>query len=105
MHWWMHLRYPKVTGFKRIYELDKADFECPPDRTDQVTIIQITIFPGRSLDAKRKLYSNIVQNLGDKPGINGLDIMIILMEPPMDNWGVRGGKTASEVDFDFDIDV
>lgn len=98
-------KIPESDRFQTIYELDKADFECPPDRTDQVTIIQIHIFPGRSLDAKRKLYSNIVQNLGDKPGINGRDIMIILMEPPMDNWGVRGGKPASEVDFDFDIDV
>ena len=41
----------------------------------------------------------------DNIGIDGQDIMIILLEPPLENWGVRGGKPASEVDFDFKIDV
>lgn len=98
-------KIPESDRFQRIYELKKEDFECPPDRTEQVTIINIHIFPGRSLDAKRKLYKNIVQNLGKNPGINGHDIMVLLMEPPMENWGVRGGKPASEVDFEFNIDV
>jgi hypothetical protein len=31
--------------------------------------------------------------------------LIILLEPPMDNWGIRGGKPASEVDLGFKIDV
>lgn len=96
---------PNSDRFQRIYELSKEDFECPPDRTDAVTIIQIAIFPGRSLEAKRKLYKNIIHNLGENPGIHGHDIMILLLEPPLENWGVRGGQPASEVDFGFKIDV
>jgi phenylpyruvate tautomerase PptA (4-oxalocrotonate tautomerase family) len=99
------LKIPDSDRFQRIYELDKADFECPPDRTDAVTIIQITLFPGRSFEAKKDLYENIVKNLGENPGINGQDIMILLLEPPMENWGIRGGQPASEVDFGFKIDV
>ena len=99
------LNIPDSDRFQRIYELDTADFECPPDRTDAVIIIQITMFPGRSFEAKKDLYKHIVRNLGENPGIDGYDIMILLLEPPMDNWGVRGGKSASEVDFGFKIDV
>lgn len=99
------LGIPDSDRFQRIYELDKEDFECPPDRTRAVTMIQITMFPGRSFDAKKKLYQNIVHNLGENPGIDGNDILIILLEPPMENWGIRGGKPASEVDLGFKIDV
>lgn len=91
--------------FQRIYELDEDNFEAPADRTDAVTIIQITLFPGRSFRAKKKLYRAIVHNLGHDPGISGYDIMIVLLEPPMENWGIRGGKSASDVDFGFKIDV
>ncbi|WP_321421646.1 tautomerase family protein [uncultured Methanobacterium sp.] len=99
------LSIPDSNRFQRIYELDKEDFECPPDRSQAVTMIQITMFPGRSFDAKKKLYQDIVHNLGENPGIDGNDIMIILLEPPMENWGIRGGQPASEVDFGFKIDV
>ena len=99
------LGIPDSDRFQRIYELDMEDFECPTDRTDAVTMIQITMFPGRSFNAKKKLYQAIVKNLGENPGIDGYDILIILLEPPMDNWGIRGGKPASEVDLGFKIDV
>jgi len=99
------LGIPDRDRFQRIYELDKGDFECPPDRSQAVTMIQITMFPGRSFEAKKKLYQNIIKNLGENPGIGGNDIMIILLEPPMENWGIRGGQPASEVDFEFKLDV
>ena len=98
-------RTPDSDRFQRIYELSASDFEKPADRSDQVTIIELTIFKGRSLEAKKSLYQAIVKNLSENPGIDGHDIMIILLEPPLDNWGVRGGKPASEIDFDFKIDV
>jgi hypothetical protein len=31
--------------------------------------------------------------------------MIVLLEPPMENWGIRRGKPASEVVFGFKIDI
>lgn len=99
------LKIPDSDRFQRIYELDKDDFECPPDRTDDITMIQITMFPGRSFEAKKNLYQNIVMNLAENPGIGGNDIVIILLEPPIDNWGIRGGQPASEVDLGFKIDI
>jgi len=98
-------KIPLSDRFQRIYELDEEDFECPPDRSHAVTLIQITIFPGRSFEAKKELYRKIIKNLGENPGIDGHDIVIILLEPPMENWGVRGGHPASEVDLGFKIDI
>lgn len=99
------LGIPNHDRIQRIYELDREDFECSLDRSDAVTIIQITMFPGRSFDAKKKLYQAIVENLGENPGIDGDDIFIVLLEPPMINWSLRGGKPASEINLGFKIDV
>ncbi len=99
------LGIPDSDRFQRLYELPFNNFEYPPDRTPNVTIIEITMFKGRTLKAKRELYQAIVSNLKNKPGIGGHDIMIVLMEPPLENWGVRGGKPADDIDFDFKIDV
>jgi phenylpyruvate tautomerase PptA (4-oxalocrotonate tautomerase family) len=99
------LKIPDHDRFQRIYELDKDDFEVPPDRTDRATIIEIKMFPGRSLEAKKNLYQCLIRNLKNDPGIDGHDVMIILLEPPLTNWGMRGGQPASEVDLGFDLDV
>lgn len=101
----LSLGIPDSDRFQRLYELPFKNFEYPPDRTVNATVIEITMFKGRSLKAKRELYQAIVNILEKNPGIGGHDIMIVLNEPSLENWGVRGGKPASEVDFDFDIEV
>ena len=85
--------------FQRIYELDEASFEIPEAKTNNVTLIEITMFPGRSLEVKKALYKAINDNLAQNPGVDGNDITIVLYEPPLENWGMRGGKLADEVVF------
>ncbi|HTX61134.1 MAG TPA: tautomerase family protein, partial [Methanobacterium sp.] len=70
------LGIPDSDRFQRLYELSFNNFEYPPDRTVNVTIIEITMFKGRSLKAKRELYQTIVNMLGKNPGIDGNDIVI-----------------------------
>lgn len=96
---------PDHDRMQRLYELDPDKFEIAPSKTDQCTLIEITAFPGRSLQAKKDLYRAIVTNLGKSPGIDGNDIMIVLHEPPLDNWGIRGGKLPSEANLEFDINI
>ena len=99
------IKIPDHDRFQRLYELEKENFEFPPNKSEHVTLIEITMFPGRSLEAKKAFYQNLVDKLAKNPGIDGDDITIILFEPPMDNWALRGGKPASEVDIGFKIDV
>jgi phenylpyruvate tautomerase PptA (4-oxalocrotonate tautomerase family) len=89
---------------QRLIEHDSENFEVPPGRSESYTIVEITAFPGRSPDAKRNLYRAIVRNLGGL-GIAAEDILISLVEPPMENWGIRGGQPASEVDLGFRVDI
>lgn len=99
------IKIPNHDRFQRIYELDEEDFEVPENRTDKVTLIQIVMFEGRSFEAKKLLYNAINRKLAENPGIDGDDITIVLIESPLENWGVRGGKPASEVDLGFNVDV
>lgn len=50
------LRVPDWDRTQRLYELPSEDFERPPEKSDRYTLIEITMFPGRSLEAKRRLY-------------------------------------------------
>ena len=54
--------------------------------------------------AKRALYQTIVRNL-TALGVPALDIKITLIEAPPENWGLRGGMPASEIELGFKIDV
>ncbi len=79
-------------------------FLAPPGATENYTLVEISLFPGRSLEAKRALYQGIVRRFGEA-GIQPRDIRIVLHEIPLDDWGIRGGVPASEVDLGFRIDV
>ncbi|MFX1374569.1 MAG: tautomerase family protein [Promethearchaeota archaeon] len=99
------IKIPDEDRNQRLYELEPANFEISSNKTENFTLIEITMFKGRSLESKKKLYSKIVENLAKSPGIDGNDIIIVIHEPPLENWGIRGGKLPSEINLGFKIDV
>ncbi len=97
-------KIPENDRSQRIFEFEPENFEIPEGKTSNYTLIEMDVFPGRSIEAKRKLYQTIVQNL-QKLDIQTSDVLIVLNEPQFDNWGVRGGVPASEIDLGFKVDV
>ena len=81
-------------------------FDCPPDREkpEYYTHISIDFFAGRSLKAKRALYKTIVKNL-EKFAIPNDHVKIMLREITAENWGIRGGHAACDIDLGFIIEV
>ena len=77
--------------FQRIIEIDKENFEIPSGKTENFTIIEITMFQGRSKEQKRALIEIITKKLGERLEIIPTDVFIIINEPPNENWGL-GGK-------------
>lgn len=76
--------------FQRLYELAPDCFEYSSEKTDQFTLIELTIFPGRSRAEKRRAVKVITQYLGEAPGIRPEDIFIVINDPPRENWGLAG---------------
>ncbi len=68
-------------------------------------LIEITLFSGRSASIKKTLYKTIVSVLEEKCGIKKEEIFIVLNEQPLENWGVRGGTAASEINLNFKVDM
>jgi phenylpyruvate tautomerase PptA (4-oxalocrotonate tautomerase family) len=100
------LQAPAADPSVRLIEYPSSQFSVPyPDRhSDRYTLVEVTMFAGRSIDTKRRLYRAIVAGLAalDTPEN---DILIVLHEPPMHNWGVNGGVPATEVDVGFKVDI
>ena len=98
------LRIPDDDRTQILTEHPAEAFEIPPGKGDRFTLVEITMFAGRSLDAKRRLYRAVVTNLG-RLGIPPSDVVIVLREEPLENWGIRGGTPASEVDLGFEVGI
>lgn len=71
---------------------------------DFYTLVTIDCFAGRSIDAKRSLYREIVDRLIPF-GIPRDHVTIVLRESAGENWGIRGGAAACDVDLRFDVGV
>jgi phenylpyruvate tautomerase PptA (4-oxalocrotonate tautomerase family) len=76
----------------------------PPTLTqpDKRTVVNIAMFPGRSVDAKRRLYQAIVVALEHCAAAIPKDhVLICLREEPFEHWGIRGGQAACDVELGF----
>ena len=77
-----------VTAFKipdhdrnqRIIEIEPDNLEYPQGKSENFVTIEMTVFPGRSIQAKRSLYQEIVSRL-HRLDIQGDDIQLYLMNP------------------------
>jgi phenylpyruvate tautomerase PptA (4-oxalocrotonate tautomerase family) len=81
-------------------------FACSPSRTEPefFTLVSIDCFAGRSVQAKRHLYAEIVDRLAAL-GIPRDHVLITLREIEAENWGIRGGQAACDVDLGFNVHV
>ena len=96
----LSLGIPDDDRFQRLYELKSTDFEHRKTLTDNITFIELTFFPGRSKEMKRAAIRNITRLLGENLAIASDDIYIIINEPPLENWGLRG-EQASEMQLQY----
>ena len=69
-----------------------------------MTLVTIDCFTGRSVEAKRRLFAAIVQNL-EPLGIPADHVTITVRDVPRESWGIRGGQSALDVDLGFAVEV
>jgi phenylpyruvate tautomerase PptA (4-oxalocrotonate tautomerase family) len=97
-------RYPENKRAHRFIYLEKDDFFYPDGRSDQYTIIEISMFEGRSIEAKKKLYQLIFERMNSVLALSANDIEITLTETPMHNWGIRG-KSGDDLILNYNVAV
>ncbi len=97
-------KIPESDYSHRIIEFEKENFIFPESKSEKIIIIEMDVFPGRSKNAKKELYKMIVDSL-ELMGIPRNDVTIVLSEPLLENWGIKGGKAADEENIGFNIKV
>ncbi len=98
------LQYPLEKKFHRFISLEQDDFVYPSDRSEKYIIIEISMFEGRSVAAKKTLIKQIYSNLGVQVGISAQDIEITIFETPKENWGIRG-MPGDELALGYKVEV
>ena len=84
------LQYPPEKRAHRFFKLERSEFFFPPDRTSQYTIIEFSMFEGRSVEAKKKLMRLMFERFERQLGIAPQDLEMTIFETPKGNWGFRG---------------
>ena len=95
------LRIPEADKTIRLIVHEPHRF---PHESERYTLVDVDLFSGRSLEAKSRLYRAIVKNLAPF-GIPSDRVKVLLRESGAENWGIRGGVPASEVDLGFEVNV
>lgn len=86
----------------RYQHLSRETMHPPGDREHYVQIT-ITMFKGRTLNSKRRLYTMIVERLAQDLSIDPKSLLILLDEHEAHNWGMRGGVPACDIDFGYQV--
>ena len=97
------LALPADKRFHRFIALEDEDFIHPPDRSPQYTIIEISLFEGRTKETKKDLIRAIFRQFEDALGIKPQDVEITLHESPKENWGIRG-KPGDELALNYKVE-
>jgi len=98
------LAYPAEKRFHRFIALDAEDFIYPEDRGEEYTIIEVSMFDGRSESAKRALIEQLFARLDAEAGIPPQSVEITITETPRVNWGIRGVNGA-DLALGYRVDV
>lgn len=81
---------PDDRVIQRIVETPGEDIDAPEIRSDRLTIIEISMLPGRDAALKGELFAEVSRRLGMEPGIHSHDIVVIVNDPPAECFYVNG---------------
>jgi 4-oxalocrotonate tautomerase family enzyme len=95
---------PAEKRFHRFCGLDAADFMFPGDRNRSYTIIEVSIFEGRSVEAKKAFIRQVFVELTARCGLDPQNVEITITETPRHNWGIRG-LPADELTLGYTVEV
>ena len=75
---------------QRIIETPADDIDTTEGRSDRLTIVEVSVLPGRGPELKEAFYDAVVANLGQNPGIHARDIMVLVNDPAAECFALGG---------------
>jgi phenylpyruvate tautomerase PptA (4-oxalocrotonate tautomerase family) len=98
------LQFPVNKRAHRFFPLEADDFYYPASATARYTIIEISLFEGRSIEAKKRLIRLLFERIRADVGRLPNEVEITITETPRHNWGFRG-LPGDEVSLQYKVEV
>ena len=98
------LALPADKKFHRFFPMEKENFYFANGRTEAYTIIEISMFEGRTVEAKKQLINLLFERLNREVNLSSQDVEITIFETPQHNWGIRG-LPGDELSLNYKVNV
>jgi phenylpyruvate tautomerase PptA (4-oxalocrotonate tautomerase family) len=98
------LQYPLNKRAHRFFHLDTDDFYFPDSASARYTIIEISMFEGRSVAAKKQLIRLLFERVCKQADRLPNEVEVNISETPKHNWGFRG-LPGDEVGLNYKVEV
>lgn len=98
------LKFPADKKFHRFFPLEPDNFYYPEGRTEKYTIVEVSIFEGRSVEAKKEFIRLLFNRFRELLSIHDNDLEITIFETPKHNWGIRG-LPGDELTLNYKVNV
>lgn len=98
------LQFPADKKFHRFFPMDKENFYYASGRTEAYTVIEVSMFEGRTIAAKKQLINLLFERIKMELNISPQDIEITIFETPKNNWGIRG-LPADELTLNYKVNI
>lgn len=84
------LAFPRDKRFHRFIPLAAEDFIYPSDRSERYTVIEVLMFEGRTVEAKKVFIRSLYERAAAQLELAAIDLELTFIETPRHNWGIRG---------------
>jgi phenylpyruvate tautomerase PptA (4-oxalocrotonate tautomerase family) len=98
------LGLPADKRFHRFFGLDPEDFVYPDGRSQRYTIVEVSMFEGRSAQAKKAFIRLLYERAKSEIDLDATDLEITISETPRANWGIRG-LPGDELELGYKVTV
>jgi len=97
------LGLPEEKRFHRFIPLEPENFIHPADRSENYTIIEVSLFEGRTVETKKAFIRALFAKFAEGGLAQNNDLEITLTETPRHNWGIRG-VPADELSLNYKVE-
>jgi phenylpyruvate tautomerase PptA (4-oxalocrotonate tautomerase family) len=98
------LQFPANKRAHRFFPMEDGDLYFPESATARYTIIEISMFEGRSVETKKKLIQLLFERVCSQIDRLTSEVEITITETPRCNWGFRG-RPGDEVGLTYKVEV
>jgi phenylpyruvate tautomerase PptA (4-oxalocrotonate tautomerase family) len=98
------LQFPRDKRAHRFFPMESGDFFHPASASARYTIIEISMFEGRSTETRKALIRLLFERVGAQCDRKPNEIEITITETPRHNWGFRG-LPGDEIGLSYKVEV